>query len=94
MDWMRLINWKTTSCAIGMLVCWVTGKLMPEFDVYCELLDKLFTAGIGVAGADALRVQNIVNTVDHLMKEMKSTLLNSAPAEPIIVPAIAVKPHE
>lgn len=88
-DWLKLINWKTSACAVGIVLCRSVSHFVPEVALYCSMLDTLFTAGGFVSAADAMRVQNVVGAVDHLLVEVKSSLLHSAPSSPIVPPTVS-----
>lgn len=90
MNWMKLVNWKTSGCAVGLVLCNILGTVKPAFASLCDMLDGLLTIGGFLSAADAQRVNNVVAAVDHLIVETKSSLLNGAPKRVIDVPVVEV----
>ena len=60
------INWRTTGCAVGYLLCNIASSVYPEFEAACGLLDKVFVAGGFISAADSTRINSIVQAVDHV----------------------------
>ena len=82
---MKRINWKTTACAAGYLLCNVVGSNYPQVEHACGMLDKLFVALGILSAADAGRVQNIVAAVDTLLWKNKLDPETLRPVTPGVV---------
>jgi hypothetical protein len=65
-DLFKNINWRTTGCAIGYLVCNIVSSAYPSFADACSILDKIFVAGGFISAADSTRLGSIVQAVDHV----------------------------
>lgn len=76
---LRTINWKTTGCALAYLICNVVGALYPPAGEVCSVLDKIFVALGIMSAADAQRVQNVVQAVDHIFDQVKVDPATIAP---------------
>lgn len=69
------LNWRTTSAAVGFVVCHVISYLFPPAQPLCGLLDTVFVAFGLYSSADASRVQNVVNAVDQVVVATRVNLL-------------------
>ena len=66
-DVFKTINWKTTACAVGYVICKIVGGLYPPVAPVCEVLDPVFVASGFMSAADSARVSNVVQAVDGLL---------------------------
>jgi hypothetical protein len=69
------LNWKTSSAAVGFLLCQFAAAFYEPVAPACKMLDTLFIAFGLYAAADSSRVQNVVNAVDQVVIAAKVNLV-------------------
>lgn len=81
-DLFKGINWRTTGCAIGYLICNIVANVAPDYSGACDILDKIFVAGGFISAADSTRLGSIVRAVDTVAWKSQvdpATLLPTVP---------------
>lgn len=84
-DLFKTVNWKTTACAGGYVICKIVGFFVPGIETACGILETIFVSGGFLSAADSSRVQNVVQAVDHLLGINKITppvIVTPTPVEP------------
>ena len=82
-DLFKNINWRTTGCAIGYLVCNIVSNIYPAFADSCALLDKVFVAGGFISSADSSRLCSIVRAVDTVSFKNQIDPATLLPIKPV-----------